>query len=183
MNANLNRAIMHLNRSGIIAYPTEAVWGLGCDPFDQGAVTKLLSLKKRPVEKGLILIASRNEQLAPLLDELPETLRKKCESSWPGPCTWVLPDPKNTVPIWVKGKHQGVAVRVTDHPLVVELCDRWSGYIISTSANFAGQPPAKHAWQVANRFRGEVFILPGVLGGRLKPTPIYDVLSGTEIRR
>ena len=82
-----------LRRGGVIAYPTEAVWGLGCDPFDEAAVLRLLALKQRAVEKGLILIAAAASQFDGLLDwnALPEARRAAVHASWPGPHTWIVP--------------------------------------------------------------------------------------------
>ncbi|HAS77505.1 MAG TPA: tRNA threonylcarbamoyladenosine biosynthesis protein RimN, partial [Marinobacter adhaerens] len=88
---------------GVIAYPTEAVWGLGCDPWDQEAVEKVLELKQRPVEKGVILVASSLDQVRFLLDPLPLLLRAEAERHWPGPVTCLLPDPERQVPEWGRG--------------------------------------------------------------------------------
>src|SRR6218665_315978 len=90
---SINEAAIRLKSGGVIAYPTEAVWGLGCDPFDETAVMRLLAIKQRPVDKGLILIAADLAQLQPLLDlpAMPETRLAEVLASWPGPHTWVLP--------------------------------------------------------------------------------------------
>ena len=102
-----------IRSGGIVAYPTEAVWGLGCDPFDEGAVHRLLAIKQRPVEKGLILIAATLEQLKPLIDvaAVPTDRLANVLSSWPGPYTWVMPATAQA-PRWITGQHRGIAVRV-----------------------------------------------------------------------
>jgi len=135
----LRRAARMLTAGGVIAYPTEAVYGLGCDPLDAQAVTRLLAIKRRPVEKGLILIASRFDQLGPYVQPLTAAIRQRLDESWPGPNTWLLPaDP--ATPRWIRGDHRTIAVRVTAHPLAAALCEAFGGAIVSTSANPAGRP-------------------------------------------
>src|SRR5688572_24130365 len=98
----INRAAGCLRQGGIVAYPTEGVWGLGCDPFNGAAVHKLLAIKQRPIEKGLILIAGSTTQIARLLNPLSSTQRKLLDESWPGPTTWLLPDAEQLIPSWIK---------------------------------------------------------------------------------
>ncbi|MCK4586215.1 MAG: Sua5/YciO/YrdC/YwlC family protein, partial [Gammaproteobacteria bacterium] len=104
-----------IERGGIIAYPTEAVFGLGCDPINPDAVLRLLTLKRRPIGKGLVLIASNIEQLKPFMAPLDAKQQHTLEASWPGPVTWLVPAKQET-PVWLKGHHDTIAVRVTDHP-------------------------------------------------------------------
>ena len=127
-----------VREGGVIAYPTEAVWGLGCDPWNEDAVYRLLALKARPVEKGLIVVAANIHQLDFLLEDLPDVWLDRLAGTWPGPNTWLVPH-QERLPEWVTGVHDSVAVRVTDHPLVQELC-HLTGPLISTSANPAGRP-------------------------------------------
>ena len=177
-------AIRHLKAGDVIAYPTEAVWGLGCDPFDQYAVEKILSLKSRPVEKGVILVAASAEQLGFLLEPLTEVQRQKMALSWPGPNTWIVPH-SNLVPPWISGKHDGVAIRVSAHPLVKALCDGFGGPIVSTSANPAGLPPPVSRWQVLRYFKNNSeldFVTQGVVGPSKQPSCIRDLLSGEILR-
>ena len=101
---NLDLACTALNQGGVIAYPTEAVWGLGCDPFNESAVKRILALKQRPMEKGLILVAANKNQLAPLLDGLEDSELGRLDSSWPGPTTWIIPDKSAIFPSWVRGE-------------------------------------------------------------------------------
>ena len=132
-----------VREGGVIAYPTEAVWGLGCDPWNEDAVYRLLALKARPVEKGLIVVAANIHQLDFLLEDLPDVWLDRLAGTWPGPNTWLVPH-QERLPEWVTGVHDSVAVRVTDHPLVQELC-HLTGPLISTSANPAGRPAAHAA--------------------------------------
>lgn len=178
----LQTARERLSVGAVLAYPTEAVWGLGCDPFNREAVEQLLKLKRRPMHKGLILLAASVEQVEGLLDPLEPEQRQRVLDSWPGPYTWLLPDPDNQVPVWVKGKHQSVAVRVTAHPIAAALCREFDGMLVSTSANPTGVPPARSALRVRSYFGTKVSVLPGPLGGLDRPTEIRDSLSGQLIR-
>ena len=143
-----------LHRGGVIAYPTEAVWGLGCDPSNEAAVARLLALKQRPVDKGLILVAGTLEQFHGLLDwdALPTDRSEAVFASWPGPHTWIVPT-SGRVPHWITGAHDGVAVRVSAHPQVVALCDAFGGPLVSTSAVFRPSRPASARCTRARRVR------------------------------
>ncbi|MBE7374010.1 L-threonylcarbamoyladenylate synthase [Pseudomonas lopnurensis] len=166
---------------GVIAYPTEAVWGLGCDPWEEEAVLRLLALKERPVEKGLILVADRIEQFDFLLDDLPERWLDRLASSWPGPNTWLVPH-RDRLPEWISGRHDSVALRVTDHPLVARLC-ALTGPLVSTSANPAGRPAARSRLRVEQYFPQQLdAVFNGPLGGRRNPSTIRDLRSGEIIR-
>lgn len=170
-------------RGGVIAYPTEAVWGLGCDPWNCQAVTRILALKNRPVEKGLILVAASVEQVRFLLEPLPESVQKEARSYWPGPVTCLLPDVNKQIPDWVRGDHSSIAVRVSEHPVVKALCETTDMPLISTSCNPAGQKPALNAQQILGYFDGQLDqIVPGDLGGNQKPSRIIDIVSGKQLR-
>lgn len=180
---HLRQAVAVLRAEGVIAYPTEAVWGLGCDPFSEAAFARILELKARPLRKGVILVAASLEQVQPLLDPLPQALADQARAVWPGPVTCVLPDPLKQVPSWIRGAHGGVAVRVSAHPLVQALCTAFGGPLVSTSCNPTGRAPARRAWQVRQYF-GEALdgILPGALGGQRRPTRIIDLQTQTLLR-
>lgn len=179
----IRRAVDYIQQGGVIAYPTEAVWGLGCDPYNESAVTRLLELKKRPVEKGLILVASNISQVEHLLENLTDEQREVVAESWPGPNTWLIPDTADVVPGWIKGEHSSVAVRVSNHPLVVALCDRFGGLLVSTSANPAACEPALTKTKVNAYFGQRVdFVLAGELGGRTSPSVIRDAVTLNTLR-
>ncbi|AZT82106.1 tRNA threonylcarbamoyladenosine biosynthesis protein RimN [Marinobacter sp. NP-4(2019)] len=172
-----------LLQGGVIAYPTEAVWGLGCDPWDVQAVDRILDLKRRPMEKGVILVASSIEQVRFLLDPLPVELQREAEKHWPGPVTCLLPDVERQIPEWVRGRHSSIAVRVSDHPVVRALCDAAGMPLVSTSCNPAGRQPARSIWQVRRYFGDELdWIVPGDLGGSRQPSRILDIVSGRQLR-
>lgn len=182
--ADLVPAIAALHRGGVVTYPTEAVWGLGCDPFDERAVTRLLAIKQRPVDKGLILIAGAVAQLDGLLDwqALPAERRDHVHASWPGPNTWIVPATAR-VPRWITGGHDGVAVRVSAHPVVVALCSAFGGPLVSTSANPAGAEPPRRLEALEPLLRGAIdAIVEGDVGELSRPTPIRDARSGATLR-
>ena len=179
---HLRSAVRVLAQGGVIAGPTEAVWGLTCDPGNPDAVARLLDLKQRPVSKGLILVAADMDQLEPLLSPLTDSQRNKLALSWPGPTTWLLPH-HHCIPAWVHGEHDTIAVRVSAHPGMSALCRAWGGPLISTSANPAGSRPATAAFQVRRYFNRQLdYIFPGALGGATRPSVIRDLLTDRIIR-
>ena len=175
---DLQQAAQVVRRGGLVAYPTEYCFGLGCDPFNRDAVLRLLRLKRRPVEKGLILIAADIAQLACYVDDIPD----KVLATWPGPHTWLLA-PRAGAPGWITGKHPRIALRVTAHPSAAALCKAAGMAIVSTSANRGGGAPTRSYRETLRRFKGEVdYVLPGTVGDAPAPTPIRDAASGTLIR-
>jgi L-threonylcarbamoyladenylate synthase len=166
----------------VIAYPTEAVYGLGCDPASEHAVREILSLKARPAAAGLILIADAYEHLQPYIREPSEEQLRPALASWPGPVTWLFPRAAG-VPDWLAGEHETVAVRLTAHPVCRSLCADFGGAIVSTSANPSSAVPARSAEQVHAYF-GDALCgtVEGELGGQAAPSEIRDLLSGRVIR-
>nr|MDQ2696242.1 Sua5/YciO/YrdC/YwlC family protein [Pseudomonadota bacterium] len=124
----LRQAARILRQGGVIAYPTEAVYGLGCDPRNRRAVQRLLEIKRRPPAKGLILIAADLAQLEPFIDPLPPDRRRLLDAAWPGPVTWLVP--ARRAPVWLRGNHPTLAVRVTAHPLAAALCRAFGGAVV-----------------------------------------------------
>jgi len=179
---NIKKAVAILRQGGIIAYPTEGVYGLGCDPFNEKAVLRLLKLKQRSVDKGLILIASQWTQLENLVKPIAKKLLSKVQATWPGPVTWVFPA-INKAPAWICGAHDSVAIRVTNYPVAYALCEAYGRPIVSTSANLEGQPVTRNSKEVRKQFpRGIDFILPGTAGNLKSPTMIRDILTGKVLR-
>ncbi|PWC14828.1 L-threonylcarbamoyladenylate synthase type 1 TsaC [Brenneria roseae subsp. roseae] len=176
--------LTELQNENVIAYPTEAVFGLGCDPDSEIAVKRLLALKQRPWQKGLILIAADYSQLSPYIDDsvLSEKQKRDMFSSWPGPVTWVIPA-KPTTPKWLTGQFTSLAVRVSAHPVVKQLCLSYGKPLVSTSANLSGLPPCRTEEDVYQQF-GEGFpVVNGNVGGRANPSEIRDVLTGELLRQ
>lgn len=180
--ADLTDAVAALRRGGIVAYPTEAVYGLGCDPQDAHALDRLLTLKGRSTAPGLILIASAFSQIAPFLAPLPPELEARATASWPGPVTWVWPAAPS-VPATLTGGRDTLAVRVTAHPLAAALCHAFGGALVSTSANRHGAAPARDAAGVRAAFGAALdVVIEGDCGGLARPTEIRDVRSGAVVR-
>lgn len=179
---NISRAVQCLQAGELIAYPTEAVFGLGCDPACETAVRKLLALKDRPFEAGLILIADRFERFEPYIPALETGQKEQAMAAWPGPVTWLFPRAES-VPDWLAGKHQTIALRVTAHPVCRELCAAFEGAIVSTSANPNQKEPARSAAEVDAYFGFALCgTVAGVLGGENRPSEIRDLATGRVIR-
>lgn len=180
-NHRLRTAARALRAGGLVAHPTEGVWGLACDPGNAKAIRRLLQVKQRDPDKGLILIADRPAVLAPFCANAPEAWQHAC-TAWPGPSTWLLP-PRPDVWRLLTGAHDRIALRVSAHPIAAGLCRMFGGALVSTSANVSTQPAAQHAWQVHSRLGPHVDV---ILGGRLshpgQPSCITDAVSGTIIR-
>lgn len=172
-----------LRQGGVLAHPTEAVWGLACDPFSEQAVERLLDLKGRPVEKGLILVSANIRDFDSLLEPLDNDMLLRFKEPRLRPTTWIVPDVNSQIPQWIRGKHSGVAVRVSSHPLVSDLTRYFGGPIISTSANPAGKSPAMCLSDVRHYFGTNLdYILSGRTGGHTRPSQIIDLASGKVLR-
>ncbi|HIF54381.1 MAG: L-threonylcarbamoyladenylate synthase [Methylococcales bacterium] len=177
----IRQAVQKIQIGEVIAYPTEAVFGLGCDPLNEEAVYKLLAIKKRQVDKGLILIASSLAQLEPYL-LLDDAIIDRVQKTWPGAVTWIIPA-QSWVPEWLTGEHASLAVRVTAHPVARQLCEHYGQPLVSTSANISSKPPATRSWQVAKSLGAHaLYILSGRVGTLRQHTSIYNVLDNQQIR-
>lgn len=169
-----------MKQGKILAYPTEAVYGLGCDPFNQCAVERLIALKQRDVGKGFILLIADWAQLTSLVGTLSDEWIARVQKTWPGPVTWVFPKAPG-LPDWLTGVHDGVAIRMSAHPIAHQLC--LDGTLVSTSANISGSPPAMDRSDLQLQFpQGIDAVFDGALGGALKPSSIFDVCSGRQLR-
>ena len=170
-----------MTRGGIIAYATESCFGLGCDPRNARAVRRLLWLKRRPRSKGLILIGSAFRQFRRFLAPLPTALEARLEEWWPGPNTLLLPVSRRCPP-WLRGRHPKLAVRITAHPVAHGLCHALDMALVSTSANRSGQKPMKTYRACRQAFDSKVWVLPGRIGKRKRPSTIIDPSSGGILR-
>jgi L-threonylcarbamoyladenylate synthase len=183
-SVDIAEAVAALRRGGVIACPTEAVWGLSCDPFDEGAVLRLLETKRRSVDKGLILVAADLEQFEDLLDwdALPAARRDAVIDCWPGPYTWIVPATAK-LPRWITGAHEGVAVRVTAHERMAALCRAFGGPLVSTSANPTGANPPRELAELDPVLHAALdAVLAGRTGNLPRPTAIRDARSGKPLR-
>jgi L-threonylcarbamoyladenylate synthase len=175
----IHRAGLILRSGGVVAYPTEGVFGLGCIPDHADAVIRILGIKKRSPGLGLVLIASSMDQVREW-SALPESAT--LESSADRPITWIVPARRH-VPYWITGDHSSVAIRLTTHPIAGALCDAADSALVSTSANVAGSPPARNVHVLRRRFGGLVdCIVPGPCGPAGGPSEIREFASGKVIR-
>ena len=180
-NWRIRRAVQTLHQGGIIAYPTEAVFGLGCDPWDEEEALKLLDLKQRPLQKGLILIAADFNQLQDFIQPVTPAVLKLITPTWPGPNTWLLPV-RDDIPYYLCGKYDTIAVRVTAHQQTADLCRAFGGPLISTSANLAGMRPARTTREVYWQLPKLDYVVPGHCSGADKPSQIRNALTGEQVR-
>ncbi|MDO1529797.1 Sua5/YciO/YrdC/YwlC family protein [Fulvimonas sp. R45] len=180
----LDAAAALLRAGGVLAYPTEAVYGLGCDPHDRAAFDRIFALKQRPPTQGVLLIAADFAQVERYIDlaSVPGEVLAQARASWPGPNTWIFPR-SSAVPEWVAGAHAGIALRVTAHAPSIALCRAFGGALVSTSANPHGQPSARSVQAVRDYF-GDALdgVLDAPLGGQERPSTIRDALTGAIIR-
>ena len=181
MSASSRALAAHLRRGGLIAYPTESCYGLGCDPGNRTAVLRLLKLKQRPQRRGLILIAASYRQVARYLQPLTQAQQRQLHEAGEQAVTYLMPA-HHSVPRWLRGAHGTLAVRLTAHPLAAQLCRSANSALVSTSANRSGQRPAKTYAQCRRLFGGKVWVLPGRVGKRKKPSTIRAWADGQIIR-
>jgi L-threonylcarbamoyladenylate synthase len=182
MTWHIREAVRQLASGGVIAYPTETLYGLGCDPFNGHAALRLIDLKQRNIDQGLILVASHFEQLESLLCPLTTAVRKRIARPGKPPVTWVLPCLPG-IPAWLRGKHDSLAVRVSNHPVTTALCTHWGGPLVSSSANIHGKRAATSPLAVRKAFNGQLdYILHGTHGSTNKPSQIRSGLTGQLLR-
>ncbi|TVQ48699.1 MAG: Sua5/YciO/YrdC/YwlC family protein [Gammaproteobacteria bacterium] len=178
----LRTAARVLRDGGVIAHPTEGVYGLACDPFDAGAVERILRLKGRAFDAGFIVLAESVDTLQALCVPLPADRWAEITASWPGPLTWIVPAAP-WVPPWITGGRDTLAARITAFAPAAALCRLAGGLLVSTSANPSGKPPARSALRTRVYFRsGLDGLLGGPTGGLARPTPIRDAVSGRWLR-
>jgi L-threonylcarbamoyladenylate synthase len=176
------QAAQKLRDGEVIAYPTEAVFGLGCDPRNEAAVRRLLSLKGRKASAGLILIADQFDRFEPFIAPISSELQHTAMAAWPGPVTWLFPR-ADSVPDWLAGSHPTIALRLTAHPVCRDICAAFGGAIVSTSANPSSAEPARSAARVEEYFGPYLGgTVAGGLGGGERPSEIRDLASGKVIR-
>jgi len=181
LSAPYRRIAAHLRRGGLIAYPTESCYGLGCDPDNSIAVKRLLKLKQRPQSKGLIVIASSYRQFACYLQPLTPDQQRRLSEAGAQAITYLMPA-KRSAPRWLRGKHDTLAIRLTVHRQAALLCRGLDSALVSTSANRSGQRPARTYAQCQRYFGRKVWVLPGRAGKRKNPSTIMSWGDGKIIR-
>jgi L-threonylcarbamoyladenylate synthase len=178
----LDQAAAIIKSGGVVAYPTEAVYGFGCDPMQRDAVLRVLALKERSVFDGLLLIAADPGQLSPFVEPFTEEIEARVQPTWPGPYSWLVPA-DDDLPVWIRGRHPRVGVRVTAHPIAAELCRLAGTALVSTSANLHGEAPMRNAAEIIAKFGDRIdCVVPGECGGLDHPTSIRDAVTGVVLR-
>ncbi|WP_331828342.1 Sua5/YciO/YrdC/YwlC family protein [Candidatus Blochmannia sp. SNP] len=182
-SSNIKDLLVQLHQGKVIIYPTESVFGLGCDPDNKHAIHTLLKIKNRSWKKGLILIAANYAQLLKYIDDscLNEKQRSRAFSIWPRPVTWVFPAKMNS-PFWLTGQFSSLAVRISYFEPIQRLCLAFGKPLVSTSANLSGQPPARTITEVYKQFGHGIPIMYEDVFGRPNPSEIRDVVTGKLIR-
>jgi L-threonylcarbamoyladenylate synthase len=178
----IDQAARVLLGGGVVAYPTEAVYGIGCLPLDERALARIVQIKRRAARKGLIVVAADVSQLDELA-ELPAGAQGRAiRAEWPGPVTWIVPA-RPHLPALLTGGRATIAVRVSAHPIVQRLCLGAGSALVSTSANLSGHPPCRSALQTRRSLGPLVdLVLAGPLGDSAKPTEIRDATTGRTLR-
>lgn len=179
----LQSAVDALRLGGVIAYPTEAVFGLGCNPSSNAALQRLIDIKGRDAHKGFILIASAQSQLTEFLAPVSSDQQQTLDEHWPGPVTFVIPASSKVKNTLVAGYRDTLAVRVSRHPVVVALCDLYDGAIVSTSANRSGEPALRSSSEVRSSMGADLdYVIDAPVGELDSPTKIFELVSGKQLR-
>ncbi|OHZ60312.1 tRNA threonylcarbamoyladenosine biosynthesis protein RimN [Neisseria gonorrhoeae] len=173
---------VYLKKGGLVAYPTESCYGLGCLPTLAKALGKLVHLKKRPQHKGMIVIGNQLEQLQPLLQMPFENIQTMLRNEWPAPKTFLLLAKSGVLPA-LRGKRRSkLAVRVPDHTGARRLCQALGMPLVSTSCNRAGKRACRTEREVRRQFGRDVWIVGGRIGRQKSPSQIIDGETGKRLR-
>ena len=179
----IQQAVASLHQGGVIAYPTEAVFGIGCNPRDESALQRIITIKGRDAHKGFILIASDVLQLQDFMAPVNARQQAQLDEHWPGPVTFVVPANKNISNTLLTGFRSTLAVRVSNHPVVVELCKQYDSAIVSTSANRSGDESLRTAEAVIETMGMNLdYVIEAPVGTLNSPTSIYDLKTGKQLR-
>ena len=183
--ATVSEAVTALMIGDVIAYPTEASFGLGCDPDNELAIKRLLTLKQRSEQKGLIIIAADISQITNYVrsDLIDSEMWQRAKDTWPGPVTWLMPA-QPSISKLLTGDHDTLAVRVTGHTVARQLCEHFGKPIVSTSANISGAPPACSVEALNQQFNtGLSCIVGGDINRQASSSEIRDLVSNEVIRK
>jgi len=181
VNGDIEALRTHLKRGGVIAYPTESCYGLGCDPRNVRALKRLIRLKGRSAAKGLLLVADHFKRLQAFVRPLNADDLARMRRSWPGPVSWVVPASAACPPLLTGGRAT-IAIRVTAHPIAARLCRSLGMALVSTSANKSGKKPAQTAAECRRIFGARVRVIDGRIGQRRRPSTLIDLATGTVLR-
>ena len=177
----LNRFAHAVSQGAVFGYPTDTIWGFGCHPLIASSVARILQIKNRRADKGLILLSSKLEYCAAYVGLDYEQL-EPVTTATDRPTTWLIPASENC-PVWIRGNHPTVAIRISNHPLLDFLCNRLKAPIVSTSANRSSKATVRNALQMRKQFGDELdFIVNGFTTGSNRPSEIKSLLDGTTLR-
>lgn len=198
---DIEAAAAFLKSGGVLAYPSESVWGLGCDAYHQQAIERIFALKARPEYKGMIVLTDGVEKLSPLLAELPQAVQEMLMTDMRHrhdafdvrtanqAQTWLVPVATSVgLPCVLTGGFDTLAVRVTHHPVLMQVCQALSdadnpfGFLVSTSCNPSGQPSATTLSEAMSYFGHQVGYLDAQSLGFDKPSQIIDIKTGDVLR-
>ena len=178
----LNRLIRAVSRGAVFGYPTDTIWGLGCHPLIASSVSRLLQIKNRRVDKGLILLSSRIEFCSTYINVNDADL-KTISQTTSHPTTWLVPA-SDLCPIWIRGNHPTVAIRICSYPLIHTLCEGLESPLVSTSANRSGCSNARNRIQMQKQFADELdAIVGGFSTGGIAASEIKSLNTGDSIRK
>ncbi|MDD3267489.1 MAG: L-threonylcarbamoyladenylate synthase [Burkholderiales bacterium] len=171
----------HLKKGGVIAYPTESCYGLGCDPKNHKAINKVIRIKGRSKTKGLIVIAGNLKQITPLTKTLSDKDTSKLKQYWPGFYSIILPV-NHHLPSNLTGIHNKIAIRVTNHKQVQQISNHIKSALVSTSANKSGKQSIKYYKECIRHFGNKVLVINGNTMFQKKPSTIIDWETKTILR-
>ncbi len=178
----IKKASNIVKNGGVIVYPTEAVYGLGCDPLNPCAVGKILDIKNRRIDKGLLLITANIKHIMAYIHKPQTDKINAILLSSETPTTWLFKAAEN-VPYWLTGNHPTIAIRLTQHPIAKALCTQLGHPLVSTSANISTKPPIVRKVLAYKHFYKKVdYIISGSVGNHNSPSEIRDAASGQILR-
>lgn len=177
--SGMHAAVAHLKTDGVVAYPTETVYGLGVNPFSEQALDALFAVKQRDEGRPVLLIVDNLEQLDGVVSNMPETAMRCVNAFWPGPLSLLLPAARR-LPTRLTDGNEHICVRCPDHAAARGLCRYWGGPITSTSANVSGHPPATAPEDAA--LPGVALLMDGGVLHSQMPSTVFEPESGRMLR-
>lgn len=179
---SIDRAATVVREGGIVVYPTDTVYGLGCNPFDESAVARLANLKQRTKDNLPVLVSNLGK--ARLLGSFMENLRTPIKRFWPGPLTIVVPC-KVSLPFQVIGQERMIGLRIPGRKETLDLISKSGGFLIGTSANLSGMPSLRNPKDAMAVFDGKVDIIldGGAASTRIESTVVRQTDHEIELLR
>lgn len=173
---DIEKAVSALERGGVIGFPTETYYGLGVDPFNAQALRRLFILKKREPSKPILVLVRDQEMLSEIVADIPEQYKSLITKFWPGPLTLIFTANPSLHPL-LTGDSGTVGVRISSHPLVDKIFEKWPHPLTATSANLSGTSPAENIDEIKSYFPGD---LDYILDGGDSPAGLCSSIIGLE---